>query len=290
MLINEVSKITGLTKKAIEYYTLHGLISPKVLENGYRDFDENDIDRLNKISVLRKLGISIDEIKTVLSDKSGNSLKVISVQKELSIQREQAKKSILDKLSNGMSFSEAYEELKAIDENSTIAEKLLEAFPGYYGRFLSLHFARFLNEPIKTEKQRSAYERIIYFLDNVPSLTFPDDLQQFFDEATEYFGTEQIVDMIDNNAKLIEDPDRYLSENKEILDKYLEFRQSEEYKNSPAYRIMELTKEFNSTSGYNDVFIPAMIELSSSYAEYHKRLEEANEKFLAQYPEIRKML
>lgn len=290
MLINEASKITGLTKKAIEYYTLQGLISPKVLDNGYRDFDENDIDWLNKISVLRKLGISTDEIKTFLSDGSGNSLKAISVQKELSIQREQAKKSLLDKLSTGLSFSEACEELKAIDENSTIAEKLLEAFPGYFGRFLCLHFARFLNEPIKTDKQKSAYERIINFLDNVPALTFPDDLQQYFDEATEYFGTEQILDMIDNTAKLTENPDRYLSDNKEMLEKYLEYRQSDEYKNSPAYRIMELTKEFNSTSGYNDIFIPAMIELSSSYAEYHKRLEEANEKFLAQYPEVRKML
>lgn len=30
MLINEVSKITGLTKKAIKYYTEQGLISPSI--------------------------------------------------------------------------------------------------------------------------------------------------------------------------------------------------------------------------------------------------------------------
>lgn len=91
MLINEVGKITGLTKKAIEYYTLQGLVSPVVLENGYRDYDENDIERLNKVAVLRKLGISTDEIKTILSDESKNTLQTISVQKELSFQREQAK-------------------------------------------------------------------------------------------------------------------------------------------------------------------------------------------------------
>ncbi len=67
MLINQVSKATGLTKKAIEYYTLEGLISPLVLDNGYRDFSENDIEVLNKISVLRKLDISVDEIKSILS-------------------------------------------------------------------------------------------------------------------------------------------------------------------------------------------------------------------------------
>lgn len=105
-------------------------------------------------------------------------------------------------------------------------------------------------------------------------------------EATEYMGTEEINAMNDNLKRVTEDPDGYLSENKEILDQYLKYRQSCEYRNSPAYRIMELTKGFFSLSGYNDIFIPAMKELSSSYAEYHKRLEEANEKLLAQYPDM----
>lgn len=71
MLINEVCKITGLTKKAIEYYMEKGLIAPRIEENGYRRFDSEDVARLKEISVLRKLGLSIPEIRSVL-DK-GNS-------------------------------------------------------------------------------------------------------------------------------------------------------------------------------------------------------------------------
>jgi len=37
------------------------------------------------------------------------------------------------------------------------------------------------------------------------------------------------------------------------------------------------------------VFIPALKKLSSSYADYYKQLEIANEKLLAKYPEIEKM-
>lgn len=183
MLINHVSKATGLTKKAIEYYTLQGLVSPSVLDNGYRDYNEHDIELLNKISVLRKLDISTDEIKTILMDKSNTALQVISVRKELNFQREAAKKAILDKLSSGKSYSEISAELQAIDNSKTITEKLLEAFPGYYGRFICLHFTRFLNEPIKTNRQQSAYERIISFLDNIPSFTLPEDLQEYLIEG-----------------------------------------------------------------------------------------------------------
>lgn len=289
VLINEVSKTTGLTKKAIEYYTMQGLVIPNILENGYRDYDQSDINKLNTISILRQLGISTNEIKSVLSDESRATLQALSIRKELSFQIEQAKKLLLEKLSQGQSYSEISKELQALNNSKTITEKLLEAFPGYYGRFICLHFARFLNEPIRTDSQQSAYERIISFLDNAPQLTLPEDLQEYLIESTKDIGTEQITEMIKNTKKSIENPDDFLSDNKEVLERYLAYKQSDEYKNSPVYKIMELTKEFNCTSGYNDMFIPALKELSPSYSEYHQKLEKANKKLLEQYPEIEKM-
>lgn len=286
MLINEASKLTNLTKKAIEYYTEQGLIYPDILDNGYRDFSKKDIERLQKVSVFRKLGLGIKEIKAVLADEANSTLQMISVRKELEMKREQAKKSILDKLSCGISYAQINAELKSIEQSSTVAERLLEAFPGYYGRFICLHFAQFLNEPVVTEEQQKAYEEIISFLDNAPSLDFPEDLQSFLIESTKHIGTEDINNMIENTKKSIEDPDKFLSKNKEVLEQYLAFKQSEEYKNSPACRIQTMLKEFNSASGYYDVFIPAMKQLSSSYAKYYKQLETANEKLLSQYPEI----
>lgn len=289
MLINQVSKITGLTKKAIEYYTLQGLISPSVLDNGYRDYNESDIKLLNKISVLRKLDISTDEIKTILIDETNTALQTISVHKELSFQRESVKKAILDRLSKGKSYSDISTELQVVENSKTITEKLLEAFPGYYGRFICLHFARFLNEPVKTESQQAAYETILSFLDNTPTLTLPQDLQDYLIEGTKHIGTEQIAEIIQNTKESIENPDIFLSDNKEMLEQYLAYKQSDEYKNSPAYRIMELMRQFNSTSGYYDIFIPALKRLSSSYSKYYQQIEIANEKLLTQYPEIENM-
>ena len=53
MLINEVCKKCGLTKKAIEYYEEQGLTHPQIMGNGYRMFSEDDVIQLNKIAVLR---------------------------------------------------------------------------------------------------------------------------------------------------------------------------------------------------------------------------------------------
>lgn len=289
MLINETSKITGLTKKAIEYYTEQKLIFPTVLDNGYRDFTEDDVECLKKISVLRKLDISIEEIKEVLADETCSALQKLSVKKELNMQREQIKKSILEKLSSGKNYTEISTELKAIEQSAPITEKLLNAFPGYYGIFICLHFARFLNEPIVTNEQKLAYQKIINFLDDVPSFNLPQELQDYLIEGTNHIGNEQITSMIENTKKSIENPEDFILINKKMLEEYLAFKQSDEYKSSPAYKIQALLKEFNSTSGYYDVFIPALKELSTSYAEYYKQLEIANEKLLAQYPDIAKL-
>lgn len=289
MLINEVSKITELTKKAIEYYVEKELISPSILENGYRDFSNTQVEQLKKIFVLRKLGISTEDIKTLLEDESRKSLQDFTVKKELDIQREQVKKSILDKLASGKGYSEISAELQMVENSKTITEKLLDAFPGYYGRFVCLHFARFLNEPIKTNRQQLAYQKMISFLDNTPALKLPEELQEYLIDNTKDISTVQIKEMIENTKKSIENPDEFLSNNKEMLEQYLAYKQSDEYKESPAYKIISLMKEFNRVSGYNDVFIPALKELSPSYAEYYKQLEIANEKLLTQYPDIEEL-
>ncbi len=289
MLINEVSKLTKLTKKAIEYYTLQGLVVPSVLENGYRNYTNQDVEQLTKISVLRKLDISTEEIQHILNDTTNSALHAVAIKKELDYQRDMLKKSILEKLSQGKPYKEISMELQSIEQGKTITDKLLDAFPGYYGRFICMHFAQFLNEPIRTESQQIAYETILSFLDNVPILDIPKDLEEYLIEGTKHIGTKQISEMLESTKKLYENPDEFLSNNKEMLMQYLEYKKSDEYKNSPAFKVTELMKEFNCCNGYNDVFLPAMKQLSSSYAEYYHQIEVANRKFLEQYPEIEKL-
>ncbi|MBE6926671.1 MAG: MerR family transcriptional regulator [Ruminococcaceae bacterium] len=67
MKINEVVKITGLTKKAIRLYEDRGLITVGRSENGYRDYLANDIKILEQIKLLRTAGVSITDIKLLLS-------------------------------------------------------------------------------------------------------------------------------------------------------------------------------------------------------------------------------
>lgn len=68
MKINEVETLVNITKKNIRFYEEQGLIAPRRnLENGYRDYCEEDVQRLQQIKLLRKLGVSIEEIRQMLN-------------------------------------------------------------------------------------------------------------------------------------------------------------------------------------------------------------------------------
>lgn len=66
MKINEVEQKVGVTKKNIRFYEQQGLLHPKRnSENGYREYDEEDVNCLKKIKLLRKLSMPIEEIRRI---------------------------------------------------------------------------------------------------------------------------------------------------------------------------------------------------------------------------------
>lgn len=287
MTMHEAARATGLTKKAIEYYAEKGLISPAVRENGYRDFDGDALERLREIAALRGCGLSIAEIGQVLADASGEALRRIATGRTLEQRRFRAQKELLDALAAGRSYGEIEGALEALEAGRSITERLLGAFPGYYGRFVALHFARFLQGPIENAGQRQALGEILAFLDDLPGLELDGEVRAYLEEATREIRADDIESMMASYGESIDNIGDFLEENRAMLEEYMAYKQSEEYRQSPAARLETALKTFSQASGYNDVFLPAMRRLSPSYAAYCDRLEAANEVFLKQYPELK---
>ena len=287
MLINEVAKLCNLTKKAVEYYTEQGMVCPTILENGYRDFSKQDIEILKQVALYRKLGLSIFEIKSIFL--SPNEIKNILYKKTLELEQEKAKQDILQKLSNGESLEELEQEINNINSKSIIIKKLMDLFPSYYGKFIGLNFSRYLTGRIETKEQMEAFKEIIDFFDNVPDIKLPKDLQEYLDNYLEEYSSQEVQEKINSiiqaKDKNIKNIDEFVRKNKEALDRYNEYKKTDEFKNSSANRLMELMKQVCAANGYYEKFIPAMRKLSPSYNEYYEQLIKSNEQFMKNYPE-----
>lgn len=70
MKIYQVEELVGITKKNIRFYEDEGLLCPeRNPENGYRDYTMNDVQQLEKIKLLRKLSVPIEEIRFLQKGK-----------------------------------------------------------------------------------------------------------------------------------------------------------------------------------------------------------------------------
>ena len=76
--IGEISKMFGISAQMLRYYERIGLVQSSRREDyAYRVYDEEAIKRLQKIIILRKLQISVKQIKEIFNNE--NSTKIIEV-------------------------------------------------------------------------------------------------------------------------------------------------------------------------------------------------------------------
>lgn len=65
MTIKEMEMRSGMARANIRFYEAEGLISPLREANGYRNYSEADLELLLRIKLLRTLGLSLEEIKSL---------------------------------------------------------------------------------------------------------------------------------------------------------------------------------------------------------------------------------
>ncbi len=65
MTIKEVEKLLEIPRATVRFYEKEGLIDPGREENGYRDYSEEDVEKLRKVIILRKIGMSVDDVSDI---------------------------------------------------------------------------------------------------------------------------------------------------------------------------------------------------------------------------------
>lgn len=68
MRIGELADRVGVNPKTVRYYEGIGLLPhPERLASGYRDYTDDDVERLRFVKAARRLGLSLSEISEILT-------------------------------------------------------------------------------------------------------------------------------------------------------------------------------------------------------------------------------
>ena len=86
--MKEAEMLTGISAQNIRYYEKQGLLKPERNEkNSYREYDEEDINRLKMIKLFRKIGMPVSEIRCLLEGDIALKDAVEKQEKRLKSQR-----------------------------------------------------------------------------------------------------------------------------------------------------------------------------------------------------------
>lgn len=276
MKINEVLEQVDLSQRAVKYYEKEGLLHIQRDVNGYRNYSVKDVEQLKKISLYRKLGISIRDISRLLKTEDRYLLQDILQTKRKQLKQDQGQ---LDALEHYLQNGDLDKACSHIDFES-IGQAMQEMVPGFAGYYFMHHFMPYLQIKITTPEQEAAYRRIIAFWDHV-EIKIP-----WFMRLSGYVMyklnrqnlNSQLEKMETQMQSLLNLDEKGYQKLKEQTRLSVRMKTSFPMRYHPAFIAQRKFMKRLQDCGYNDIFIPGMIDLSPSYKQYHEALMAVNQR------------
>lgn len=109
MTINEVSKLTGITVRALHYYDEIGLLSPaNYTQAKYRLYSNSELEKLQQIMFFKEIGFELKKIKEIFSTPNYDSQDTLKKHRQmLVLKRNRLEEliSLIDRTLNGQNTS-----------------------------------------------------------------------------------------------------------------------------------------------------------------------------------------
>ncbi len=237
----------------------------------YRNYTAQDVETLKKISVYRKLGISIKDIQSLL--ETGDKSILLRIYQE-KVQEKVLKDSELEALKQFIDDGDADKANEALDYQ-TVENAIESLLPGKeWGDYFKSHFKPFLNVRLKTLEQKQALQNILEYCDET-TLKVP-------------FIMGIGAKMIGGIAQETRTADEMIAYYRDMSESEYERLKEKVWKGAkmkngimkyhPAFIAQRKMQKELQNKGYNDIFIPNLMVLSPTYAEYKKALDNVNDR------------
>ncbi|MCQ2518242.1 MAG: MerR family transcriptional regulator [Lachnospiraceae bacterium] len=97
MTVNEVSKLTGVSIRTLQYYDSIGLLKPtEYTESGYRLYDDAALECLQQILFFRELEFPLKEIREIVTQPDFDKKKALEQQIELLTMKKERLENLIE--------------------------------------------------------------------------------------------------------------------------------------------------------------------------------------------------
>ena len=120
MTVNEVSKLTGVSIRTLQYYDTIGLLKPiEYTESGYRLYDDTSLERLQQILLFKELEFPLKEIKKIIDAPNFDRNKALEQQIELLTMKKEHLENLISFARGIKGIGVKYMDFKVFDNNNS---------------------------------------------------------------------------------------------------------------------------------------------------------------------------
>jgi len=140
--VQKLGRMAGISTRTIRYYDEIGILKPaRINSSGYRIYGQQEVDRLQQILFYRELGVSLDDIRSIVASPGFDGAKALREHREKLLEKREQLDMLIANVEKTiaktegriiMSDKEKFEgfKQKLIDENE---KKYGEEIRGKYG-------------------------------------------------------------------------------------------------------------------------------------------------------------
>ena len=155
MTVHEVSKISGVSIRALHHYDNIGLLpATKVTSAGYRMYDETALERLQHILLFKELEFSLKEIKDILDSPDFDRSKALEQQIHLLELRKEHLQNLIDLAWGIKSIGVKYMSFEAFDTRKMMHMQSRQKNPGERQMHIK-NMSKNLPEEVRSSSRRS---------------------------------------------------------------------------------------------------------------------------------------
>ncbi|OIK09156.1 MerR family transcriptional regulator [Bacillus sp. MUM 116] len=132
--VQKLGKLAGISTRTLRYYDEIGILKPaRINSSGYRIYGEKEVDRLQQILFFRELGVSLDNIKKIVTAPSFDAEKALQEHREKLLEKRSQLDVLIANVEKTIALTEGRIEMSDQEKFEGFKQKMIDENEEKYG-------------------------------------------------------------------------------------------------------------------------------------------------------------
>ncbi|MFD0694024.1 MerR family transcriptional regulator [Paenibacillus sp. GCM10027628] len=133
--VQKLGRLAGISTRTLRYYDEIGILKPaRMSSSGYRIYGQAEVDRLQQILFYRELGVSLDNIKEIITAPSFNGAKALKEHREQLLDKRKQLDVLIANVEKTIALSEGRMTMTDKEKFEGFKQQMIDDNEKKYGR------------------------------------------------------------------------------------------------------------------------------------------------------------